>query len=390
MDIDPHIWDLMAKKIVGGLSSDEEVTLNTWLSEHPGGEEIFAQVSEIWQQAGDSGNITVPDESMVWGKLEDQLNLHDRSVAMRPLGSETGNKKRGLPFAWALLVASVIAFMVISIVYFSGSKGQNKATSYPIISFAELTILPKKPVGISLSSDSSRVFILPDKSRVWLNKNTKISYLPDFGDSTRSVQLMGEAYFEIYPDRDKPFIISANGSETRVIGTAFNIKAYERDNPVLTVVKGKVAFSHESSRDERVVVTKGDKVTLNKKTGKLVKQKNNEEHFLDWKHILVYKKEISYPASYLKNTAQWKKSIINQTEIRGELQNLATLATYKNVKLRVSYQKKRKKKKGSYIFTVYKSLAPGETVSYKYRLADWFGKTKDLKIEVVDASVTKN
>ena len=388
MDIDPSIWNLMAKKIAGELSSDEEKIVNAWFGENPRGTEIFAQLKKIWQRAEQAGNINVPDEEIVWKKLEHRLNSDERLIVMKPLGRGAGDKTGNLPIAWALVVASIIAFVIISVVYFSGFRHRNKAISYPIVSFAAPTILPEKTMGISLSSDSSQVYVLPDKSRVWLNKNTRIYYQPDFGDSVRRVRLKGEAFFEIRADRHKPFIILANGSETRVIGTAFNLKAYEKEDPVLTVVQGKVEFTDESSREDKLVLVKGEKATLNKKKGRLIKEKNHEQHFLDWKHILVYKKEISAPANYLRNHAQWKKSIINQTEIRGEVHNIATLATYKNVKLRISYHKKRKKR--SYIFTVYKSLGPGETISYKYRLADWFGKTKDLKIEVVDASVSKN
>ena len=402
MDIDSSIWDLMAKKMTGELSPGEEQLLNAWLSGSPEGKQIFTRMQEIWDKAGEGENIKVPDEEMVWEKLAHQLKTDEPPVPMKALDNGPGQykilrepavignrrKQVNLPIAWALLVASVIAFMVISVIYFSGFKVINRAISYPVVSFAEFTILPDKPKAINLLSDSARVYILPDKSRVWLNKNSVVSYLPDFGDSVRKVQLHGEAFFEIQPDPERPFIISANGSETRVIGTAFNLRAYEKDDPVVTVVSGKVAFSNENSVEEKLVLIKGEKATLHKQGGKLVKEKNDDRHFLDWKHILVYKKEISSPANYLSNHAQWKKSIINQTEIRGEIHNSATLATYKNINLKVSYQKKRKRK--SHIFTVYKSIGPGETISYKYRLADWFGKTQDVNIEVVDASVSKN
>ncbi|MCG8320892.1 MAG: FecR family protein [Cytophagales bacterium] len=403
MDIDSSIWNLMAKKITGALSFREEQMLNAWINQNPGGKEISTELEQIWEHAGQKGGIQhVPDEEIVWEKLAHQVNTYEQSMAMKALGrgadhSKTYRKQatRGnrwgpgkLSISRALLVASMIAILVISTVHFSGYKGMNKATSYPVISFSEFNRLPEKNVEISLSSDSLQVYMLPDKSRVWLNKNTRISYPPDFGDSVRSIWLTGEAFFEIQEDRDKPFIISANGSETRVVGTAFNLKAYEKEDPVLTVVNGKVEFSGDKSRKEKLVLIKGERGTFNRKRGRLIKEKNEEDHFLDWKHILVYRKEISFPSNYLRNEARWKKSLINQTEIRGEIHNIASLATYKNVKLRVSYHKKRKKK--NHIITVYKSLGPGETISYKYRLADWFGKTQDLRIEVVDASVSKN
>ncbi len=387
MDISATIWDLMARKLAGELSAEEEVILNTWIKENPGSEKVLNQLGNIWNQAAQPGDIVMPEPGMVWEALNNQLDLEDESATIKPLMIEHGARKRYLPVAVGLLAVAVL-ILVISSIFYPGIKKDALVSQELMIAPAELSIFPEKPAAIKLTSDSSQVYVLPDKSRVWLNKNSRISYLPDFGDSIRKIELKGEAFFEIQRDEARPFIILANGSETRVLGTTFNLRAYEKEDPVLTVVSGKVAFANEDARNDVLLLTKGEKATLHKKEKTLTKKKNDQQHFLDWKHILVYKKEISRPANYMKSTAQWKKSKIKQTEIRGQIQNLATLATYKNVKLRVSYYKKRKKK--DHVFTVYKSLGPGETINYKYRLADWFARVDNLKIEIVDASVSKN
>ncbi|MDN5211081.1 FecR family protein [Fulvivirgaceae bacterium BMA12] len=387
MDINTTIWDLMARKLAGELSTEEEATLHTWIKENPGSEKVLDQLGNIWKQVAQPGDIVMPKQELVWKALNDQLDLEDESVTIKPLVVEHDTRKRYLPVAAGLL-AAVVLILVISSVFHPGVEKNDPIARELIVAPAELSIFPEKPAAIKLTSDSSQVYVLPDKSRVWLNKNSRISYLPDFGDSIRKIQLKGEAFFEIQRDEARPFIISANGSETRVLGTTFNLRAYEKEDPVLTVVSGKVAFANEDTGNDVLLLTKGEKATLHKKENMLSKKKNDQQHFLDWKHILVYKKEISYPANYMKSTTEWKKSKIKQTEIRGQIKNLATLATYKNVKLRVSYYKKRKKK--NHVFTVYKSLGPGETIHYKYRLADWFARTDNLKIEIVDASVSKN
>lgn len=392
MHIDTALWDLLAKKLAGELSSGQELRLRNWLDAHPDNQKFFAQMAEAWNQAAPAKDLTGPDAdvSLIWLKLEERLDRLDQGVVMLPL---VANEKKNGFFnlkAHFLIAASAITvtILLISAVYFFSGSAESLASIDLAPDDALIIKLPKKTREIRLSSDSSQLFILPDHTRIWLNEKSSLSYELTFGDSIRKVVLQGEAFFEVASDANIPFVILANGSETNVIGTSFNLKAYAQEPAAVTVVSGKVAFTSAEVGKEKIILTKGEQGIFYNKEQKLVKQKWDDPHFLDWKHLLVYKQEISKPANYLKNQSSWKKSVINQTEIRGEIGNIATLATYKNVKLRVTYFKKKKRK--SYIFTVYKSLVPGQKVTYKYRLADWFGKTNNLKIEVVDASVSRD
>lgn len=65
---------------------------------------------------------------------------------------------------------------------------------------------------------------LPDASVITLNKNSSLTYPERFGGNTRAVALKGEAFFSITPDKQKPFIISVNNLQVKVVGTSFNIK----------------------------------------------------------------------------------------------------------------------------------------------------------------------
>lgn len=86
---------------------------------------------------------------------------------------------------------------------------------------------------------------LPDGSRIWLNTQTRISYLHDA--SVRSVRFeSGEAYFEIAPNRAAPFTISVGGREVRVVGTAFNIRHIDERTDV-AVTEGTVTLMEESN-----------------------------------------------------------------------------------------------------------------------------------------------
>ncbi|MDR3716774.1 MAG: FecR domain-containing protein [Puia sp.] len=84
---------------------------------------------------------------------------------------------------------------------------------------------------------------LPDGSKVWLNAASSLTYFAQLGDNNkvRRVELTGEAYFEIVPMRSVPFIVRANGTTTTVLGTHFNVQAYEENSRVaITLLQGSV------------------------------------------------------------------------------------------------------------------------------------------------------
>lgn len=78
--------------------------------------------------------------------------------------------------------------------------------------------------------------VLPDGTKVWLNSHTKLNYKSDYGVKERSVSLSGEAYFEVSKDTLRRFLVNAGDMEVEALGTAFNVKAYEEDDEVVTTL----------------------------------------------------------------------------------------------------------------------------------------------------------
>jgi transmembrane sensor len=86
---------------------------------------------------------------------------------------------------------------------------------------------------------------LPDGSRVWLNAASSLKYPTAFSGGERTVVLQGEGYFEVAKDKSKPFkVILADESEVKVLGTHFNIMAYEEDKEV-TLLEGSVQITRD-------------------------------------------------------------------------------------------------------------------------------------------------
>ncbi|MCE7070121.1 FecR domain-containing protein [Dyadobacter sp. CY327] len=90
--------------------------------------------------------------------------------------------------------------------------------------------------------------LLEDGSVVWLNAKSKLTYPASFEKNSREVSLEGEAYFEIFRDVNRPFTVESGQVRTKVLGTSFNIQAYDADPAVsVTVLTGKVQVNASES-----------------------------------------------------------------------------------------------------------------------------------------------
>jgi ferric-dicitrate binding protein FerR (iron transport regulator) len=98
------------------------------------------------------------------------------------------------------------------------------------------------------AKDVRRVVHLPDGSTVLLNKNSRLDYPREFSGTTREVTLTGEAFFDITHLTGRPFLVHTGQLTTRVLGTAFNIRAYPADKAIaITVTSGKVQVLNENA-----------------------------------------------------------------------------------------------------------------------------------------------
>lgn len=104
-------------------------------------------------------------------------------------------------------------------------------------------LISKPSTETLVSGNSNRFFILPDGSKVTLNNETQLIIENGLEGKTREVTLKGEAYFDIAEDPSRPFIVHTDSINVTVLGTAFNVKAYHKDDISVTVNRGKVRVS---------------------------------------------------------------------------------------------------------------------------------------------------
>lgn len=120
------------------------------------------------------------------------------------------------------------------------------------------------PMTLTLNTPRGGTYqlTLPDGSKVWLNAASTIRYPVRFGDRERTVELEGEAYFEVAKEEKRPFKVLSQDQEIRVLGTEFNVSAYGEDEDTkTTLVDGTVEVV---ARQEAVILKPGQQATYNK------------------------------------------------------------------------------------------------------------------------------
>lgn len=100
---------------------------------------------------------------------------------------------------------------------------------------------------------------LPDGTQVTLNANTTLSY-PSRFQRERRVSIMGEALFDVVPDRAHPFIVRMDQGEVEVLGTRFDVNGYAGLPAIISLLRGSVAFRPYADPGKVITLSPGEQV----------------------------------------------------------------------------------------------------------------------------------
>lgn len=124
--------------------------------------------------------------------------------------------------------------------------------------------------------------VLPDGSKVWLNAESSLEYPTAFVGTQRIVTLTGEAYFEVEENNNLPFKVIANGVEVNVLGTHFNIMAYQNEKLIkTTLLEGKVKVTRGS---QSKLLKPGEVASFDKAKERLSVGTANKVQAIAWKN----------------------------------------------------------------------------------------------------------
>jgi len=258
MEPDEKYNELIASYLKGELTAAGSKELFAWLQLDAKNREVFSQSQSIWNATQWPEEQFTPDVEKAWARFRARIDAS---------GKPQGRIFRITP--QILKIAASVA-IILSISYLLGRWA-----------------LEPKMILVQTASNEKREFYLPDSSKIFLNKNSEVSYSSNFKEK-RIIDLKGEAFFEVTKRSGKNFVIYAANSRTEVLGTSFSVNAYEGKLPTVQVLTGVVAFSDKNSTNI-VFLAKGDEAKLEENM-KVTKTSISDSNFLAWKNNqLVFK-----------------------------------------------------------------------------------------------------
>jgi transmembrane sensor len=249
-------WEELASALSGEKGNQPEM-LNTFLTEDE------HSTGELWKKLRDMNDNREINVNEAWNKVYARLNESGELSGKAPAGM-LFMRSRFMKIAAAALI--LLSLGIVSV--YVGTRN--------------------KMMIIATADDQKKLEVtLPDGSTVFLNRDTELSYRKNPGKSERKVSLNGEAFFEITPDAEKPFVVDAGKANIKVVGTSFNIITNNPDSAVEVYVEtGKVLLS-DMNGNRNIMLDPGYVGTMDTEISG--KKLNENPNYMSWKTgVLVY------------------------------------------------------------------------------------------------------
>lgn len=258
MDSKKSIKSKIIAHLDGELDVDGMNELFEWIKQSKENERFFIQVKDIWEATLYNAS-EIAETEKEWNKF--RLNIKKRKL---PIGSGLYIIRNWWKVAAIFIVGLIIGSLLIQLI---GNSEPEYFTS----------IAPKGSV--------SQIF-LPDSTMVFLNAGSEIKYKIDSKSKYRELILNGEAWFHVTRMEKKPFIVRTPFYDVKVLGTKFNVKAYQTDSKIETTLEeGKVLVSSSDifKMAEEVILSPGEQLLYDKANNQLQVKKVNTSLYTSWK-----------------------------------------------------------------------------------------------------------
>lgn len=284
--------------MLGEANAMEAELVNKWLEEDLAHQAYYNQLQQIWESSKKLAATSSVDENRAWERFQQRT--------IKGKHSEKVQAKKTI--SWLKVAAAFAVFIGLGLVI--KSIFDSNTVTYTTVAATNNVII-----------DS-----LMDGSVITLNKNSFIVYPEKFNGDKRMVSLTGEAFFNVAPDKSKPFVITVNDIQVTVVGTSFNIKS-DMENAEVVVETGIVKVSRAGITTELIA---GEKLHLTKADKNVVKEKITDKLYNYYRS-----KELA-----CDDTPLWKVvQVLNEAYganimiERKELENLRINTTFKNESL---------------------------------------------------------
>lgn len=246
---------------------------NSFVNGHPGSKAAMLKARELIKVLKLPGT---PPPAEVRQEILEKI-VH--KINENELGKPSRERHRHKYIWWRTAAALVLLTGATYIFYHYGGFGNQSNINTENKAFTR-----ESPSGVKVQTR------LPDGSMAWLNADSKLVYKESAADSTRLVELRGEALFEVKENPTRPFIVKAGSWSVKALGTSFNVRNYETEtNPVVALLSGKVLVANRSDKDIALQLLPGEKAVMHNQTRQLEKQPFDPVYEVGWKDgILVF------------------------------------------------------------------------------------------------------
>ena len=271
-----QIDHLLLKVLEKRANENELRYFRGWMDQNQQNRQTFESLKKIWEQ-----KKTTQDQKAQ--KVRDMIWQRSKS------------RKRQFPFSNTWKVAASL-FLIIAALLGYEMIVQPRDPLEVVENPANLWIEKEAVAGVKLET------VLPDGSIVKLNSNSRMRYQKDFNDTLRVIRLWGEAYFDVVKDTLRPFTVITDRLETRVLGTEFNISAYQDEEIMVSLVEGKVKVTHPQM-DSAVYLAVGKSLRFNQQETFSIHQFDRNT-IIGWKNGNLVFNNVSFD-DFIKKLERW-------------------------------------------------------------------------------------
>jgi transmembrane sensor len=249
---------IIAKKISGEATGAELEILQHWLSSDPANQQELDVLTKMMHEVDAAVNTTTIDTEAAW------LKIDPGATRIRQMPAHKNEKM----MLWRRMA---IAAAVITVIAGTWLIARQQDAAWNRVNAA----------------DHNLVILLPDGSKVWARKGSRISYRKTF-TANREVRLAGEAFFDVAHRANSDFRVLAGHAKIRVLGTAFLVHSGEEGDEVI-VSRGSVGVQPEGNDTENTILEKGQKIVIRDR--KVMRSVVADLNYLSWKTGMLDFKE---------------------------------------------------------------------------------------------------
>ncbi|HET9425039.1 MAG TPA: FecR domain-containing protein [Gemmatimonadaceae bacterium] len=244
-------WDAVARYLAGESPAEEEAAIQRWLGSNPRDAQTIAALDDAL-----AGLMLRPeaergiDVEAALARVKERRGEPLRTVRGGAPRIDRVSTFRPRQISWVPVAVAAAMVIAAGALVRRGQDGEVKSIETTIAARTLTT-----PVG---GLDS---LVLPDGSQVTLGPGSELTIAEGFGQSARRVSLRGEALFTVVHDDAKPFVVTANDTDIRDVGTAFVVRS-DAGGVRVAVTEGTVELTRASGSAVRATLNAGDAATV--------------------------------------------------------------------------------------------------------------------------------